>query len=207
MRKSDRCRGGISEKVVADINGVRQGMFMQGTDVANPVILYLHGGMPEHFLAAWYPHRLDDLFTLAWWEERGAGLSYSRGIPRETLTAEQLVADTLSVTEFLRVRFGKEKIYLMAHSGGTFIGLQAAVRAPALFAAYIGVAQVVHQLKSEMAAHEYLPDHYLAARDKAMHRLGVSTAADMTSVGRGIFWPPVLEPGLHIAREDRPMAG
>ena len=39
------------------------------------------------------------------------------------MTSEQFIADTLSVTSYLRNRFGKEKIYLMAHSGGTFIGI------------------------------------------------------------------------------------
>jgi len=205
LRKTGRRRGRIPGQVVTDVNGVRRVMFIQVTDKATPVMLYLHGGLPEQFLAAWYPNRLDEHFTLAWWAERDAGLSASRGIPRETLTAEQLVANTLSVTEFLRARFDKEKIFLMAHSGGTFIGLQAAVRVPELFSAYIGVAQVVHQLKSEMLAYEYslrrfkqaggrsmpheleaaptslaagIPDGYLAERDSGMHLLGVGTLWD-----------------------------
>lgn len=62
---------------------------------------------------------------------------------------EQLIADTLALTDHLRQRFGQEKIYLMGHSGGTFIGIQAAARAPELYHAYIGVAQMAHQLKSE----------------------------------------------------------
>lgn len=45
------------------------------------------------------------------------------------------------MTDYLRNRFSKQKIYLMAHSGGTFIGLQAAARAPEVYCAYIGVAQ------------------------------------------------------------------
>jgi hypothetical protein len=39
-------RGGIAEKVFADINGVRQGMFIEGKDAAHPVLLWLHGGLP-----------------------------------------------------------------------------------------------------------------------------------------------------------------
>ena len=38
-----RVRGSTSEKAFADINGVRQGMFIQGKDAAHPVLLYLHG--------------------------------------------------------------------------------------------------------------------------------------------------------------------
>lgn len=50
-------------------------------------------------------------------EHRGAGLSYSPGIPSETMTLEQFIADTLAVSAYLRNRFSKEEIYLMAHSG------------------------------------------------------------------------------------------
>ena len=216
-----RARGGNSEKVFADINGVRQGMFIQSTDAAHPVLLCLHGGLPEYFLTERYPTGLENDFTVAWWEQRGAGLSYSPDIPPETMTLEQFIADTLAVTDYLRNRFSKKKIYLMAHSGGTFIGLQAAARAPAAYCAYIGVAQMVHQLESERRAHEYMleqfkqtgngrmvrgleaapvtmtagtPAAYLKVRDKAMHGLGVGTTHDMTSVRRDIFWPSLKSP-------------
>jgi pimeloyl-ACP methyl ester carboxylesterase len=221
-------RGGISEKVFADINGVRQGMFLQSRDAAHPVLLYLHGGLPEYFLTDRYPTGLENDFTVVWWEQRGAGLSYHPGIPPETMTLEQFISDTLSVTDYLRNRFSKEKIYLMAHSGGTFIGLQAAARAPEVYYAYIGVAQMVRQLKSERLAYEYMlerfketgnggmvrklqaapvtmtggtPDGYLAARDKAMHSLGVGTAHDMNSVIRGIFWPSLRSPHYTLSEK------
>jgi pimeloyl-ACP methyl ester carboxylesterase len=120
------------------------------------------------------------------------------------------------VTNYLRHRFGKEKIYLMGHSGGTFIGIQAAARAPELYYAYIGVAQMSNQLKSEKLAYDYMlqqfkengntkmvrkleaapvtmtggtPDAYLALRDEAMHSLGIGTTHDMNSVITGIFLP------------------
>ena len=48
---------------------------------------------------------MEDLFTVAWWEQRGAGLSYRRKIPRDSLTTQQLIADTLAVTDYLRRRF------------------------------------------------------------------------------------------------------
>jgi hypothetical protein len=38
------------------------------------------------------------------------------------MTLEQFIGDTLSVTDYLRNRFGKEKIYLMAHSGARSSG-------------------------------------------------------------------------------------
>ena len=179
------------------INGMQQGMLIKSKDARHPVLLYLHGGMPDYFLGQKYPTGLEEHFTVVWWEQRGTGLSYSPDIPLETLTVEQLIEDTLALTLHLCSRFRKERIYLMAHSGGTFFGIQAAARAPHLYHAYIGVAQMVNQLESERRAYAYMlerfrensnrkmvrkleaspvtadrvPQGYLNVRDKAMHSL------------------------------------
>jgi pimeloyl-ACP methyl ester carboxylesterase len=217
--------GSISEKVFVNINGVEQGMFIMSKDATHPVLLYLHGGMPDYFLTQKYPTGLEDYFTVVWWEQRGSGLSYSNDISPETMTVEQMISDTLAVTNYLRHRFGQEKIYLMGHSGGTFIGIQAAARAPELYYAYIGVAQMSYQLKSESLAYEYMlqqfqengnlemvrkleaapvtmtsgiPDAYLALRDQAMHSLGIGTTHDMHSVITGIFFPSLTFRGYTL---------
>jgi pimeloyl-ACP methyl ester carboxylesterase len=208
--------GSISEKVFLTINGVEQGMFIKGRDVTKPVLLYLHGGMPDYFLTQKYPTGLEDNFTVVWWEQRGSGISYSDSIPPETMNQEQMISDTLELTNYLRDRFHQDKIYLMGHSGGSFIGIQAAARAPELYHAYLGVAQMSDQLKSEKLAYDYMlqqfrengntkmeraleaapvtieggvPDAYRAVRDTAMHSLGIGTTHDMNSVITGIFLP------------------
>jgi pimeloyl-ACP methyl ester carboxylesterase len=211
--------GSLSEKIRVTINGVEQGMFIKSKDATQPVLLYLHGGMPDYFLTQRYPTGLEDYFTVVWWEQRGSGISYNDSISKESITLEQLISDTLAVTNYLRNRFHQDKIYLMAHSGGTFFGIQAAARAPELYAAYIGVAQMSNQLKSESLAYAYMlqqfqengnlemvrkleaapvtmtdgtPDAYLALRDEAMHSLGIGTTHDMHSVISGIFLPSLL---------------
>jgi pimeloyl-ACP methyl ester carboxylesterase len=94
------------------------------------------------------------------------------------------------------------------------IALQAAARAPGLYSAYIGVAQMADQLRSEGLAHEFmleryrqlgnarmvrsleaarpgatapLPAAYMSIRDRAMHGLGVGTTRDMKSAITGVF--------------------
>ena len=210
--------GSISEKVHLNVNGVTQGMIIRSRDATHPVLLFLHGGpgMPEYFLTDRYPTGLEDDFTIVWWEQRGAGLSYSSDISPETMTIEQLIADTIDLTTYLRHRFGQDKIYLMGHSWGSFLGIQVAAAAPELYHAYIGMSQVTHQLRSERLAYDYmleqysakgdvgmvrrleaapvtmtgpLPAGYLGLRDDAMHSLGVGTTRDMTSVITGIFFP------------------
>jgi pimeloyl-ACP methyl ester carboxylesterase len=208
--------GSLSEKSTTRLNGVEQGMFLKGRDARRPVLLYLHGGMPDYFLTTRYPTGLDDHFVVVWWEQRGSGMSYDPGAPAEAVTAEQLVSDTLELARHLRQRFGQQKVYLVGHSGGTFIGIQAAARAPELFHAYVGIAQMSNQLESERLAHAYmteryrrdgqermarrleaapvgevvpLSDAYLRVRDVAMHGLGVGTTHDMTSLATGLVWP------------------
>jgi len=210
--------GSISEKVFVDINGVKQGMFIKGKDVNNPVLLFMHGGpgMPEYWLTQRYPTGLEDHFVVVWWEQRGAGLSYSADIPPETMTAEQFVSDTIEVTNYLRERFGREKIYMMAHSWGSYIGIQAVAREPDLYYAYIGIGQITHQIQSEQLAYQYALEYYRkngdmnmvrkleaapptmtvplstsydALRDAYMHGAGIGTTRDMNSVVTGIFLP------------------
>ena len=206
----------ISEKIYVTINGVEQGMFIKSKNAENPVMLYVHGGMPFYFLTQDHPTKLEDDFTMVWWDQRGAGLSYRAAIPPDVNAAQQLISDTIEVTNYLRRRFGQKKIYLMGHSGGTFIAIQAAAQAPEHFHAYIAVSQMADQLNSEKLAYEYMlqhfsangdldmvqkleaspvtmtggvPDAYLSLRDGAMHSLGVGTMRDMKSVITGIFLP------------------
>lgn len=217
--------GSISERVFINVNGVQQGMFIKSKDVKNPVLLYLHGGMPDYFLTRKYPTGLENYFTVVWWEQRGSGLSYNAGTSSEKITLEQMVSDTLEVTNYLRERFQQEKIYLMGHSGGTFIGIQAAARAPELYYAYIGVAQTSNQLLSEKIAYDYMlqqfkengdkamvrklekapvtmengtPPAYRLLRDVAMHSLGIGTTHDMNSVVTGIFLPSWMSPDYKL---------
>ena len=214
-------------KVFVSINGVRQGMFLRSADTTNPVLLFLHGGpgMPEYFLDRTHPTGLERDFTVCWWEQRGAGISYSPDIPLESMTTEQLIRDTIAVTDYLRERFGRERIYLLGHSWGSFLGIQVAARAPERYHAYIGMGQVAHQQRSEALAYEYeleqfrasgnrkmvraleaapvtmdapLPKAYMKVRDAAMHSLGVGTTREMTSVVTGVFVPVWLTPGYTL---------
>lgn len=222
--------GSRSERIFVTVNGVRKGIIIQSTDTAHPVLLFLHGGprMPEFFLNTTHPAGLEQDFTVVWWEQRGAGLSYSLGIPPATMTVAQLIADTIAVTHWLRQRFGKDRIILVGHSWGSFLGIQVAAAAPELFHAYIGMGQVTHQLQPEVAAHsamlaqyralgdaamvrrleaapvsmlDGLSPAYLRLRDKAMHGLGCGTTCDMASVITGVFLPVWQCPAYTVAEK------
>ncbi|NVO20694.1 MAG: alpha/beta hydrolase [Bacteroidetes bacterium] len=212
--------GSISEKVFVTIGGVRQGMFIRGKNIHNPVLLFVHGGpaFPTYFLTEKYPSGLEDNFTVCYWEERGGGLSFSPQVSVGSMTFEQLTSDVIEVSNYLRKRFGKGKIYLMAHSGGTPFAIMAAAQQPQIFYAYIGMAQITNQAKSEKLAYRYMMDQYKAAgnekaiekllkypvlksddalvpffkslvRDQSMHELGIGTMRNMRSVLKDVFIP------------------
>jgi pimeloyl-ACP methyl ester carboxylesterase len=199
----------LSEKIRVPINGTPQGMILKAEDATKPVLLYLHGGMPDYFLTRRHPTGLDGFFTVCWWEQRGSGLSFDPKADPRAVTLDQLVSDTLAVTDYLRLRFGQDRIYLMGHSGGTFLGMHVVARSPERFLAYIGVAQIADQRRSEQIAYEHmrrefhvagdrrmverleaspvLSPGYFAMRDAAMHRLGGGTMREIRSVVTGIL--------------------
>ena len=209
--------GSISEKTFINIGGIRQGMIIKSKNDKNPVLLYLHGGVPDYYLTKKYPTGLEEMFTVVYWEQRGAGLSYRNEIPAETMTLDQMITDTKEVTNYLRKRFKQDKIYLLGRSGGTFIGIFTIAKSPELYHAYIGVGQMTDQLTSERLAYKYMvetysetgnnkmvnnlkaspvtdhiPQAYLKLRDPAMHAIGIGTTRDMKSVFTGMFTPSLM---------------
>jgi pimeloyl-ACP methyl ester carboxylesterase len=211
-------KGSISEKIWVEINGIKQGMFIKGNNVNNPILLFLHGGpgMPEYGLTKKNPTHLEEYFTVCWYEQRGAGISYDKSINPKDITIENIILDTVEVTRYLQERFSQNKIYLMGHSWGTLIGLKTVKQYPELYHAYIGIAQMVNTLKSEQIAYEYMleqynkldnkkmvkklekfslltldtiPINYAKFRDKPIHELGIGSMHKMNSVISGIFIP------------------
>ncbi len=213
--------GSISEKIHVNINGVEQGMFIKGMDKTKPVLLLVHGGpgMPDYVISQENTTVLEKYFIVCYWDQRGAGLSYSSDIPVDTINAEQLVSDTIGITNYLRNRFVQDKIYLMGYSWGSFLGIQAVAKQPELYKAYIAMSQMSNQIESERMSYEYiveqykkvgnksmldklekspidektnLPTEYWSMRDDMMHSLGVGTTRNMKSVITGIFLPVIV---------------
>ncbi|MCL2011389.1 MAG: alpha/beta hydrolase [Cystobacterineae bacterium] len=208
----------ILEKIFVNINGTAQGMFINGKNIDNPILLFIHGGpgMPEYPLTEKYPTSMDECFTVCWWEQRGASLSFNKNISFNEISVEQLVLDAIEVTNYLRGRFRQDKIFMMGHSFGSLIGLKTIKNAPELYHAYVGMAQISNQLISEQIAYTYMieqykikenkrmikkmekynilttnnvPIEYVKFRDKPMHEWGIGTMHNMKSVISGVFFP------------------
>lgn len=212
--------GSIAEKVFLNTNGSTLGMILEGKDVSKPVLLFLGGGpgIPEYFLQQEYPTNLADEFVVCYFEYRGTSLSYNSKLEKSTLSTSQYIADVIEVTRYLCSRFGQEKVYLMAHSFGTYIALNTITQHPEFYEAYIAISQMCNQQASEYQAYDYMLDYYKKVgdkkkikaleqsdikeseeaflqyrtsllRDNSMHELGIGTTRDMHSVFQNILIP------------------
>ena len=121
---------GIDETGFVPIGGIEQWIAIQGSDVRNPVILFLHGGPAERpnprFLKAFVPWQAD--FTVVNWDQRGSGRTYGRngastpGMSTPDLALDRLCEDAREVAEHARKRLSKKKIILVGQSWGRSSG-------------------------------------------------------------------------------------
>lgn len=141
-----------------EINGVKQSLIIRGENKNNPVLLFVHGGpgMPT-FPYTKEPFKgMEKLFTICYWDQRGAGKSYTGDIPDSSMTLDQLTEDGAAVSRFLISKFNKQKIYLLGHSWGSFLGSFIIHKHPELFSAYIGIGQVANTWPSEQRSYAFV---------------------------------------------------
>ncbi|MGA3211289.1 MAG: alpha/beta hydrolase [Terriglobales bacterium] len=134
------------------------------------MILCLHGGPGD----AWSPYA-DSMFggwekgfTLAQWDQRGAGRTYGKSGPliESVMTVERMVQDGLEVALFLTKHLHKKKIILLGSSWGSMLGIYMAHAQPDLFYAYVGTAQLVNTRKNELASYARVLELARAAGDQ-----------------------------------------
>lgn len=70
------------------------------------------------------------------------------------------------MTDYISERLETEKVILMGHSAGTYIGMQAAYKAPEKYEAYIGIGQMSDTIESEIDGLTYVIDQAQKAGNK-----------------------------------------
>ena len=120
--------GSIATMGTVTLGGVEQSITIRGVDVANPVLLILHGGpgTPTSAWATWngFHVGLEEEFVVVHWDQRGTGLSYSANLTADDMHVEDFVSDTLELANLLREQFGQERIFLFGHSWGSGLGFE-----------------------------------------------------------------------------------
>jgi len=156
---------GIVDEGDVPIGGIEQWVSIRGEDANNPVLLVLHGGPGCSYsvftphLRSWQKH-----FTVVQWDQRGAGRTLARTGKLEggPMSFAQLTCDAVEVAEAVRMRLGKERIFLLASSIGSTFGMRLARQRPDLFHAYIGTDQNVGMNRARDENHKEVLDRLRA---------------------------------------------
>lgn len=151
---------GISSLEEITLGDLKQWIFIRGLDQNNPVLLFLHGGPGEPTMGMSSSRRLDSglirYFTVVHWDQRGAGKSFNNQIPVDSMTLDRLVEDCSELIDYLRNRFDTRRVFIVAHSSGTVIGIKTAHKYPEKIHAYVGVAQIINDYEQQRISYDFV---------------------------------------------------
>jgi len=185
---------GVERAEAVRIGGIDQFVSIRGVDKRNPILLVLHGGpgFPSAPMAWWTTRSWEEYFTVVHWDQRGAGKTHLLNDPKQvalTMRPERFIKDTEEMVSWLRNEFGKEKVFVLGMSWGSYVGLEFARTRPEWIHAYIGVGQATNTPESERRGYAYT----LAAAKKAGN---VQAIADLEGIA------PYAAPGKSIPLRD-----
>jgi proline iminopeptidase len=161
---------GVERLERVHIGGIDQWVSIRGADRRNPVLLYIHGGpgyvsMP---MSWWFARGWEEFFTVVQWDQRAAGKTHlltDAATIAPTLTRERMIADAEEMVAWVRRELRKDKIFVLGHSWGSFLGLQLATRHPDWLHAYIGVCQLIDGPENERRGWRFAMDAARRAGD------------------------------------------
>jgi len=151
------------------VNDTQQWILIRSENVANPVVLFVHGGPGTAQLTLMRKNTqpLEKYFTVVNWDQRRAAKSFAAGRDDPGMTIGLFVDDIVDLGSYLAKRFDKKKIVLVGHSWGSVIGLLAASKRPDLFSAYIGIGQMSRMAESELISYKWTLQQAETAADQS----------------------------------------
>jgi pimeloyl-ACP methyl ester carboxylesterase len=149
--------GSIAEIAYRRLGGLDQWVMIRGESVANPPLILLHGGpgWSETGFFRYFNAPLEQSFTAVYWDQRGAGKSFDRAIPRSSMKVEQFISDLDELVDAVCERLGKRKVAIFGHSWGSALGVLYAAHFPEKVAGYVGSGQIGDWAAAESASYEF----------------------------------------------------
>lgn len=133
------------------INGIDQFLLhYNSTDPASAVLLFIHGGpgLAESTFSYAFQKGLCDLYTVVYWDQRGAGKTLTKN-KNLYPTIEESLDDLQQVVNYLKAKYSKEKVVILGHSFGSLLGALFALRHPEDVICYIGAGQFISIIENE----------------------------------------------------------
>ncbi len=172
---------GIDEFTTIKLGEVDQSLLLQSNDDSKPILLILHGGPGYAMMQLFHDNNreLEKHFVVVNWDQRGAGRSYDANIPTESMTLSQFISDAHDLTTYLKIRFQKEKIFILGHSLGTVLGMHLIQQYPEDYLAFASVGQVVDVIENEQLSYDFaLEEATLSDNTQAINELNFVSRPD-----------------------------
>jgi len=149
--------GSIAEVAYRQLGGFDQWVMIRGESAANPPMIFLHGGpgWAETRFFRRFNASLETCFTIVYWDQRGAGMSYDPSISASSMTVEQFISDLDEVVDFVCERLGRPRVAILGHSWGSVLGPLYGARYPGKVAGYVGCAQIGDWPEAEAASYKF----------------------------------------------------
>ena len=149
-----RSKKGIQKTEYITIGQIQQYIQIRGQDISNPIILMLHGGPGNNmaYYSYYWQADLERDYTIVNWDQRGCGNTYYRNKDAQKPTLDLLLQDLDELVDHIRSEYHKEKITIMGHSWGTFLGGIYSGTHPEKISAYIPIGQMLDFKKSEQVS-------------------------------------------------------
>ncbi|PLX01620.1 MAG: hypothetical protein C0594_12820, partial [Marinilabiliales bacterium] len=171
-KKQDQNIKTVEEKNFVELGGEKQYIEITGDSDQLPVLLFLHGGpgWPQNPQLRYFNSDLTKDMILVSWDQVGCGKSFMINPNPVNLSSESLVNDAHELTQWLKNKFNKRKIFLVGFSYGSVIGLKLAENYPEDYYAYIGVDQIINMQKSWDVSMQWLKEQAQIKKDSATLR-------------------------------------
>jgi pimeloyl-ACP methyl ester carboxylesterase len=131
---------------------------IRGADASNPVLLLIQQGpgLPMINEARRFEHLLglEQDFTVVYWDQRGCGRSLRGRAGRTGVSMDLMVADTVSLLEYLRNRFGG-KTNIAGFSFGAALAALAAAQRPDLVETLVATGMDIDGPAAATGAYEF----------------------------------------------------
>ncbi|MGY3779191.1 alpha/beta fold hydrolase [Isobaculum melis] len=151
-----RSETGIQKSEYVVIGGIKQYIQIRGKDISNPVIIMLHGGPGNNLSSYSYKWQKDieQDYTIVQWDQRGSGNTYYCNKKAEKPNLKLLLSDLDELVDYIKGGYDKEKVIILGHSWGTFLGGVYSQKHPEKIAIYISIGQMLDFKKTEQISTE-----------------------------------------------------
>jgi proline iminopeptidase len=155
-----------------NINNSTQWVLVRSKKINAPLLIHVQAGPGLPMISEANEMEsnlhLEDDFTVAYWDQRGCGLSFSKDIRPETVNLAQMADDLIACTKYLLKKYDKKKALIVGYSIGATISLMAAAKDNGIFSAIVAAGIDVDIPYANRFALDFAMDKAVATKDRKL---------------------------------------